>query len=188
MGLGNPGPQYSQNRHNIGFQVVDHICSILHVSFKRPLFSQYLIGRGKYQDQTVYLVKPLTFMNRSGEVLNPLFSKTGLNASRLLVICDTLDLSTGECRFKMKGSPGGHNGLASILRCAGTENIMRLVVGIGRPEKREEVISYVLGNPDEVENEKLQQAIKRASLAVLDLLTMPPGRVMNAVNRKNQMS
>jgi PTH1 family peptidyl-tRNA hydrolase len=133
------------------------------------------------------LAKPLTYMNRSGAVLPALLRLAGND--RLLVICDSLDLPPGSCRLKRRGSlsGAGHKGLASIISVLGHGDFMRLYIGVGHPGSREEVVSYVLGEPGEQEIPLLAAAEKQAAAAALRLLTVAPEGVMHAINRKQRL-
>lgn len=168
----------------MGFWVVDHLRDILNVRMKKPTFRAYQIGKGRFEDQTVFLAKPLTYMNRSGEVVRPLLTYTNLPLSSLLVVCDTLDLPPGRIRLRMKGSSAGHNGLKSIISAAGTGDFMRLYIGIGRPRGGMSVVNYVLGRPSSEEQPLLEGAVIRAGKAVLGMLGNGPEVVMNEINRK----
>jgi PTH1 family peptidyl-tRNA hydrolase len=164
--------------------VVDHLRDTLNIRMKKPTFRAYQIGRGRIGDQTVFLAKPLTYMNRSGEVVQPLLTYTNLPLSSLLVICDTLDLPPGRIRLRRKGSSAGHNGLKSIIAATGTGEFMRLYIGIGRPEGGMSVVDYVLGRPSSEEQPLLEQAVMQAGKAVLGILEKGPEAVMNEINRK----
>lgn len=184
LGLGNPGEMYQYTRHNAGFWVVDHLSSSLQIRMKRPALKMYQIGKGKIGEQTLYLAKPLTYMNRSGEVVQPLMKYTNLPLSSLLVICDTLDLPPGRIRLRKKGSSAGHNGLKSIIAAMGSGDFMRLYLGIGRPTGGISVVDYVLERPHAEEQPPLEESVIRAVNAVLGILVKGPEAVMNEINRK----
>lgn len=132
----------------------------------------------------MYLVKPLTYMNASGEVLAAVLKYARAGLSDVVVICDSLDLPPGQCRLRMRGSAGGQKGLESLIRHAGTDAIARLVIGIGRPVSREDVVSYVLSRPPCDEAAVLDRAVDQAAEALLRLPREGIGRVMNEINRK----
>jgi PTH1 family peptidyl-tRNA hydrolase len=188
VGLGNPGERYADTRHNVGFMVVDTLARRLGVSLKKKLFHAYFTGRGMYAGASLYLVKPITFMNDSGRAVREALRETGTGVADLLVICDSLDLSPGNLRFKLKGSSAGQKGLQSIIKAMGTEDFMRLAIGIGRPGYKGQVISHVLSAPRKDEKELISQTVEQAADAVLLLLTDGPTRVMNSVNRKEPPS
>ncbi|MCX7788303.1 MAG: aminoacyl-tRNA hydrolase [Spirochaetes bacterium] len=182
--MGNPGAMYQYTRHNAGFWVIDHLSHTLQVRMKKPTLKAYQIGKGLVGNQTLYLAKPLTYMNRSGEVVQPLLKYTNLPLSSLLVICDTLDLPPGRIRLRKKGSSAGHNGLKSIIAAIGTGEFMRLYIGIGRPTDGMSVVDYVLGRPRSEEAPLLEEAVIRSGQAVLGIMEKGPEAVMNEINRK----
>jgi len=184
VGLGNPGERYAATRHNVGFMVVDALASRLGVHFKKKLFHSYFLGKGLHDGEALYLVKPLSYMNESGRAVREALRETGNGPEELLVICDSLDLSPGNLRFKLKGSSAGQKGLESVIRSLGTQEFMRLTLGIGRPEHKGQVVGHVLGAPSQEEEERIQETVDRAAQAVLTLLTDGPVKVMNDVNRR----
>jgi PTH1 family peptidyl-tRNA hydrolase len=188
FGLGNPGDRYAGTRHNVGFRVVDALAARLGVAFKKKLFHSYMVGKGAHEGGGLYLVKPLTFMNNSGRAVREALRETGSATTDMLVVCDSLDLSPGNLRFKLKGSSGGQKGLQSIIQSVGTEDFMRLTVGIGRPAYKGQVIAHVLGAPRRGEEELIEEAIERAADAVLLLLSAGAARVMNEVNKREPPS
>lgn len=188
VGLGNPGERYAGTRHNAGFMVVDALAERLGVPFKKKLFHSYAIGKGMHEAHPLYLVKPLTFMNESGRAVREALRETGSGPSDLLVICDSLDLSPGNVRFKQRGSSAGQKGLQSIISSIGTDDFPRIMLGIGRPGHKGEVIAHVLGAPRKGEEEVFDQAVETAARAVLLLLTDGPSRVMNEINRRERTS
>lgn len=122
-------------------------------------------------------------MNRSGEVVRPVLSRTRLDVTNLIVVCDTLDLPVGRCRLKKKGSSGGHRGLASIIQYVDTEDVTRLYIGIGRPRDNAEILSYVLGEPTDSQKAELERAVERVGRSILQLAETPVDRVMNELNK-----
>jgi len=163
VGLGNPGKKYEKTRHNIGFQVVDRIAERLNISTWHSKFNAE-IADGRHKTEKFLLVKPQTFMNLSGDAVQPLLNFYKAPLENLLVIVDDLDLAVGKIRMRESGSNGGHNGLRSITQQLGSQNYKRIRIGIGRPETGESVISRVLGashNPEE--EEKLAEAVDQAA-------------------------
>jgi PTH1 family peptidyl-tRNA hydrolase len=132
-----------------------------------------------------FLIKPLTYMNRTGEIIPSLFRRTGLGRENMLVICDQLDLEPGICRLRRRGSSAGHRGLQSIISALGSEEFLRLYIGIGRPNGGTSIPDYVLGNPGEDQKVFLENGEHNAAQAVLQLLTLEPEQVMNDLNRKS---
>ncbi len=123
-------------------------------------------------------------MNRSGEIIPSVLKKSGLGEENILLICDNLDLKPGSCRLKMKGGTAGHKGLKSVLDMIGTERIMRLYIGIGKPAKKDEVVDYVLRKPLNHERALYERAIGHAADAVISLQTNSPMQVMNELNSR----
>jgi len=124
-------------------------------------------------------------MNNSGVIVGQLLNDTGYDISQMLVVCDQLDLPPGVCRLRTKGSSGGHNGLASIIEYSGTTVFKRIYIGIGRPEKRQDIVGYVLTTPGE-EMEEIKRCVERSADAILMLLYDSPQRVMNVFNKKQK--
>ena len=153
---------------------------------KKSLFRRYWIGRGSGPRAGFFLIKPLTYMNRSGEILHDVFKQTNGDPQKVLVVCDTVDLPVGSCRLKTRGSSAGQKGLASIIKVAGTDEIPRLFIGIGRPEYQGNIISYVLGKPNGNERELLDHSISKAAQAIIQLLDTPIQRVMNELNQSQE--
>jgi peptidyl-tRNA hydrolase, PTH1 family len=146
LGLGNPGPDYRDTRHNVGQRVVDALARRLHTRFARE--GDHLVALGRWRGDTLYLIKLGTYMNVSGPAAARLCRKLHLDPADLIVIFDDLDLPLGKVRVRMKGSAGGHNGVQSLIDALGTSAWRRVKIGIGRPgapgEKREEIPDHVL--------------------------------------------
>lgn len=141
LGIGNPGEKYSCTRHNLGFDVVDAVAQDLSLSFELEKCKS-LLAMGEYNNQKILLVKPLTFVNLSGQAAKEIIHFGCLDSSSLLVVVDDIHLKVGDMRFRPKGSSGGHNGLKSIISYLGTEEFPRLRIGIGQPQG--ELIEHVL--------------------------------------------
>ena len=161
VGLGNPGNEYEDNRHNLGFWFVDRLASDLKVS---------LTAQGKFcgrvaRDGDRWLLQPTTFMNHSGQAVAALARFYKIEAQEILVVHDELDLPPGTIRVKQGGGNGGHNGLKDIQAHLATPDFWRLRLGIGHPGERTEVINYVLKAPRREEQELIDRAIDRCLLA-----------------------
>lgn len=162
-GLGNPGPDYQNTRHNLGFMALDALAVRWKIPF-RETGKQLLLGRGRRRGEGIILVKPLTYMNRSGEVIAPLAEKEKAEASRVLVIVDDLDLPLGTVRFRPRGGTAGHRGMESIVQKLGHEDFARIRLGIGRPEKEDTAESdFVLTPFTEVELPVVKMVIDEAA-------------------------
>ncbi|MHB9145254.1 MAG: aminoacyl-tRNA hydrolase [Symbiobacteriia bacterium] len=162
VGLGNPGREYEKTRHNVGFWVLDELAKDLGIAVGRKNFTA-MVGDGLAHGEKFTLLKPQTYMNRSGEAVAAAVRFFGLEPAALLVICDDLDLPTGRLRLRPAGGAGGHRGLTSIIQHLGSTDFPRLRVGIGRPEEKAEVVDYVLGRVGGDEAPALQEAVKRAA-------------------------
>jgi len=181
VGLGNPGSEYRQTRHNIGFEVVEHLAEITNISLDQSKFNG-LFGKGKIQGQDVVLLKPLTYMNASGESVGPFMRFYKVDLSDLIVVYDDLDLAVGKMRLRLKGSAGGHNGMKSIIQHVGSQDFKRVRVGIGRPEGRQPVVDFVLKPFSKEERLVVEETIEKAALAVKMAVAEPFLNVMNQFN------
>ncbi len=153
VGLGNPEPKYDRTRHNIGFEAVDKLADVWGISWQNNQKFQGFVGEGiSVNGQKVRLLKPLTYMNRSGQSVRAVLDWYKLSPDSILVIYDDMDLPPGRIRMRLSGSAGGHNGIKSIIAHLGGENFARLRIGIGK-NKSNETISHVLGKftPEEME-------------------------------------
>lgn len=158
IGLGNPGPKFTRNRHNIGFRVVDALAQQYNGSWKsKDHFNESEID---FNGNRVTLIKPTTFMNSSGQVI-PYLLKKGIQAEDILVVHDELEIPFGKVQLRKGGSARGHNGLKSIIEKIGPE-FYRLRFGISRPDNREEVPDYVLTNFPQDEENKIESIIEQA--------------------------
>jgi PTH1 family peptidyl-tRNA hydrolase len=182
--LGNPGDRYGATRHNVGFRTVEVLAERYRRAFKKPFLKNYLISRVDRESGRLFLVKPLTYMNNSGAVFPEVLARTGSDLHSILVVCDTMDLPVGQCRLKRGGSAGGQKGLASIIRRLGREDFPRLYIGIGRPNRRRDVVDYVLSDPKGREAETLEEAVYTAADGVIRFMDEGLERVMNVFNRK----
>lgn len=160
VGLGNPGPQYAETRHNVGFQFIDYLARKHNITFSEIRFNAHLAS-GTIRGQEVILAKPLTFMNLSGQAVKPLVKSLALPPHNLLVVYDDMDLPLGAIRFKPKGGAGGHRGMRSIIEALGHQDFPRLRFGIGRPI-RGDPVDYVLGEFSEEEKAAIALAFEKA--------------------------
>jgi PTH1 family peptidyl-tRNA hydrolase len=183
--LGNPGDRYIATRHNVGFRTVDLLASRYRRAFKKPFLKSYAIARVDLEAGRLFLVKPLTYMNNSGSIFPDILARTGADLQSILVVCDTMDLPVGQCRFKRKGSGAGQKGLDSIIRRMGQQDFPRLYIGIGRPNRRGNVVEYVLSEPKGKEADALEEAIHLAADGVIRLLEEGLEKVMNVFNRRS---
>ncbi len=185
IGLGNPDSHFEGTRHNVGFEVVETVASRVQLRMRKPLFGRYRRARlpDSAESRGLTLIQPLTYMNRSGEVVPALLRRYSLAAESMLVVCDNLDLAPGRVRMKQGGGTAGHKGLASIVDAVGHGNFPRLYLGVGRPQDGN-VVEHVLGLPDAAERSLYDDAIVRAAEAVLALRDHSAQQVMNEINRR----
>ena len=185
IGLGNPGRVYANNRHNIGFMCLNHFAKTQGIRFDRKQ-GQARIGSGEVAGSEVILAKPQTYMNLSGQSVSRLIKRFDIDLNDLLVIHDDLDLPLGKIRIRRGGSSGGHKGVDSIISYLGSQNFLRLRVGIERPVVSEitenDVIAYVLSDFTPEEEEVVIQVIPRVSEAILCILDES---LITAMNRYN---
>ncbi|HEY6094097.1 MAG TPA: aminoacyl-tRNA hydrolase [Gallionellaceae bacterium] len=162
VGLGNPGREYEDTRHNAGFWWVDELARVHQFGFRDEAKFHGLTARGRIQSHELYLLKPQTFMNVSGRGVGALAQFYKIAADEILVVHDELDLPPGSAKLKLGGGHGGHNGLKDIIAHLGSRDFWRLRIGIGHPGDRAEVVNFVLNAPRREERELIDQAIQRA--------------------------
>jgi PTH1 family peptidyl-tRNA hydrolase len=184
LGLGNPGPPYEKTRHNVGFDLIELLAEQLNLFLKKPLFRNYRIASVTVNDRTIHLVQPLTFMNRSGDVLPHLMKKYGLELTDIVVAVDNMDLLPGRVRMKSRGSSAGHNGLKSFIARAGSPDFHRLYIGIGRPVKGETVVDHVLGLFEPEDRARIDEALERCSSCLRSCAGETLESFRNEINRK----
>ncbi|MGE3846436.1 MAG: aminoacyl-tRNA hydrolase [Gammaproteobacteria bacterium] len=183
VGLGNPGAGHAEDRHNVGFWLVDELARSLKVDLR---------GEAKYKGETgraasgLRLLKPMTYMNLSGESVAPCAAYFRIPPAAVLVVHDELDLPVGAVRLKRAGGHGGHNGLRSIEQMLGTNDFLRVRLGIGHPGVGRDVAAYVLSRPPAAEREAIDAAI---ALVLDNIETITNGgfnRAMNTLNQRGQ--
>jgi PTH1 family peptidyl-tRNA hydrolase len=181
VGLGNPGREYRDNRHNVGFMLIDRLAVKLNLRFTR-LQSRALVASGAHEENKVILAKPQTFMNLSGQAVQGLVRFYKLPLTNLLVVHDDLDLPTGAIRIRPDGGSAGQKGMSSILEKLGTDEFPRLRLGIGRPPGQMQAPDYVLQDFSEREMTIVNESLGRAVEAVETWLA---GGLDAAMNRFN---
>ena len=180
MGLGNPGPRYKATRHNVGFEVVDELARRASIVFESAP-ADALIAKWRQANETVLLVKPLTFMNLSGQAIGELLRYFKIEVADLLVIVDEAQLPLGKLRARMRGSAGGHNGLKNVIAHLGDE-FSRLRMGVGRGDSRKDLADHVLTKFDKDEAAEVERMITRAADAAETFITSGIAAVMNQFN------
>lgn len=183
VGLGNPGREYENTRHNIGFETIDQLAEAggIRVLEKKH---KALIGKGVIDGQKVVLAKPQTYMNLSGESIRELVDFYKVDATtELIVISDDISLPPGQLRIRKKGSAGGHNGLKNIILHLGTQDFIRLRMGVGEKPAGYDLKDYVLGHFTGDEKKKMLEAAKRGADAVRAIMAKGPDSAMNEYNK-----
>ncbi|MBK8014369.1 MAG: aminoacyl-tRNA hydrolase [Deltaproteobacteria bacterium] len=182
VGLGNPGEEYSDTRHNIGFRVVDGLADRLGLSFSDRKFKARL-ARGTLEGQPCLFMKPQGFMNLSGESVGPCAGFFQISTTNIVVFHDELDLPLGRIQIKKGGGHGGHNGVRSLMRHLPDGEFVRIRLGVGRPPAGWDGADYVLGRFRSDEWEAVGRMVDRASDAVTQVLRDGVSRAMNVFNR-----
>jgi len=180
VGLGNPGPKYAGTRHNVGFEVVDYLAAAPGYSPFRERF-EAMVAEAKEGDETVLLVKPLTFMNLSGRSVRAVLDFYKLPVEQVLVVCDDFNLPLGKLRVRGKGSHGGQNGLRNIQAQFGTDAYARLRIGVGQPDPGE-AVDFVLSRFKAGERKAVEEAVAAAAQAVLVWVKSGTEACMNRFN------
>ncbi len=181
VGLGNPGRKYTRTRHNVGFRVLDELAGRWRIELSRRRFNG-LVGDGRIGDQQVMMLKPLTYMNRSGQSVSEAFNFYKQSLENLLVVYDDMALPTGQLRVRAKGSAGGHKGLSSVIQSLGSDCFPRLRLGIGS-SRYGDAVNHVLGGFSQEEEHLMSQAIAWAADAVECWLANGVDETMNRYNR-----
>jgi len=181
VGLGNPGIRYSNTRHNVGFMYVDEAIT----RFGRWVeeIGNGILGNITVEDRDVLVLKPLTYMNRSGDAIPGIFRRFSILPQEMLIVYDDLWLPLGSFRIRLKGSSGGHNGMKSIISTAGTEDIPRLRIGIGPLPEGANSVDFVLSEFQEDELQLLNQSLEKA-LEALPLIVFDIEKAMSKYNKK----
>ena len=183
VGLGNPGRDYEMTRHNIGFLVLDELARRLNTSFRRSWLHPARTARGKIGGETVRLVKPETYMNRSGNAAGPVLRRARGRPGDLLVVFDDTALEWGRLRVRAQGSAGGHNGVQSVMDALGDGAFGRIRIGIGPKPDSVSLTDFVLGPFSDAETESLKGVVCRAADAVEMVCTAGVEQAMNCFNR-----
>lgn len=183
-GLGNPGREYDMTRHNIGFEVIDYIAEKLNVKVNKLKFKA-LYGETKIGQEKVYLIKPQTYMNLSGDSIREFCSFYKIPPENVIIISDDISLSAGRIRIRPKGSAGGHNGLKSIIYQLNSDNFPRIRIGVGAPGHKDyDLADFVLGRFTKDEIPVLEEAIINASKAAEEIIKSGIDLAMNRYNSK----
>lgn len=180
-GLGNPGAEYENTRHNIGFDVIDRISGKHNIAVK-SMEKHGLVGKGMIGSEKVILVKPQTFMNLSGVCVAGLADYYSLDISDVLIIYDDVSLDIGKIRIRPNGSAGGHNGIKNLINELGTQDFQRIRVGVGKKPMHYDLADWVLGHFKKDEREIMYKSVGLAAEAVESILDRGIGFAMNMYN------
>lgn len=184
IGLGNPGLNYAKTRHNLGFLVLEKLAYSLNWNLKEDRQFKAKVAKGELNERRVHLVLPMTYMNESGWTVGHYLEYYRLCPSQIVVVCDDIALDFGQMRLRLKGSAGGHNGLKSIIAHLGTDEFMRLRMGIGDYRDKEPLSDYVLSTFTAEESAGLGEFVERGTMALRDLTLEGASQVMNRINVK----
>ena len=183
VGLGNPGAEYAQTRHNAGFMAADEIARKFDIGFDKRKFDT-VFGRGRIDQAPVVLAKPMKFMNRSGPPVKMLADFFKISSAAMLIVHDDIDLAFGRLKIKEKGGHGGHNGIRSLIDAFGKDDFVRLRIGVGRSGSDISVSDHVLSKFSGQETDSLAQIIATARDAVVTILCEGTKAGMNQFNQK----
>ncbi len=182
VGLGNPTRQYEHTRHNVGFDAVDYLIDAYRIPYS-GVKHKAMYGKGMIGSQKVIVAKPITYMNLSGEAVRELTDYYKVDPEHeLIVLYDDISLSPGQIRIRKKGSAGGHNGIKNIIAQLGTQNFLRIKIGVGEKPKGWDLAQYVLGHFPDDERKMVDEAIERTAKAVELLLQDEVDKAMNEYN------
>ena len=184
VGLGNIGPEYALTRHNMGFIVLDAWAQTSNTSFNTLRYGD--LAEIHLKGRTIYLLKPSTYMNLSGNAVRYYLQKLPIPLERLIVICDDINLPFGTIRMRKAGSDGGHNGLKNIAECIETQNYARIRMGVGHDFPEGFQSDYVLGNLSPEEMLEMKSLSEKVIQGVKDWIWLGPDRAMNVLNTKNK--
>ena len=187
VGLGNPGREYVHTRHNVGFEAIDVIASLMNVDVTEKKFKAFM-AKGMYGGEKVILLKPQTYMNESGAAIGPMLTYYKVGLEDLIVVHDDMDIPAGMIRIRKKGGSGGHNGIKSIIAHVGGENFPRIRIGIGRPLSGWSVIDHVLAPFSSEDIPHIRTAIEMLLPAVSTMVTDGVDLAMNRYNPQKKKS
>ena len=181
VGLGNPEDKYSNTRHNMGFDVINELSKECDIKVSKTKFEAFY-GMGEIGSKKVILIKPQTFMNLSGESIIKFKKFYKISNKNIIIVYDDIDLKLGDIRIKAKGGAGTHNGMKSVVENLSSEDFIRIRIGIGTPENKEDMINYVIGKVPKREREILDESIKKAKKSILEILEIGIDSAMNKFN------
>lgn len=181
VGLGNPEEEYSNTRHNMGFDTINKIAKEYNIEINKNKFKG-IYGTGMIENEKVILLKPQTYMNLSGDSIIEATKFYKIDIDKIIVIYDDMDVKPGKIKIRKKGGPGSHNGMKSVISCLGSQDFSRIRVGIGIPEHKNDMINYVIGKVLSEELEKLEEGTEIAKEAVVEIIKNGIDIAMNKFN------
>lgn len=181
VGLGNPEKEYANTRHNMGFDAINEIARKNNINIIKEKF------KGLYEITTIQseksiLLKPQTYMNLSGQSIKEIVNFYNIETNKIIVIYDDIDIEKGSIKLRKKGGPGTHNGMKSVIQELGTNEFIRVRIGIGQPKYKNDMINYVIGKISEEEQKELQEGVKKAAEAVEEIIRNGIDIAMNKFN------
>lgn len=183
VGLGNPGDKYEKTRHNVGFNVIDLLAKEYSIDVSK-LKHKALIGEGRVGTEKVILVKPMTYMNLSGESVVDICNYYNVDLENVIVIYDDIDLDVGKIRIRKKGSGGTHNGMRSIIKCLGSNEFPRVRIGISKPKNGQDLADFVLSRFAKEDEKSLNESFENAVAAIDCAIRQDLDLAMNRYNVK----
>lgn len=181
VGLGNPEPEYSKTRHNMGFDVINKLSKEFDIEVKKEKYKA-LYGTGVIENEKVILLKPQTYMNLSGEAIKPFADFYKIDIDKIIVIYDDIDVETGTIKIRKKGGAGSHNGMKSVVYELGSKDFPRIKVGTGSKQEIPNLINYVIDKVNNEEYERLEKGVELAAEAVKLCLKIGIDNGMNTLN------
>ena len=181
VGLGNPEEEYSNTRHNMGFDTINKISKEYNIEINKNKFKG-IYGTGMIENEKVILLKPQTYMNLSGESIIEAIKFYKIDINKIIVIYDDIDVKPGKIKIRKKGGPGSHNGMKSVINSLESQEFSRIRVGIGAPEYKNDMINYVIGKVPKEEMNELEEGTKIAKEAVVEIIKNGIDIAMNKFN------
>ena len=181
VGLGNPEEDYSNTRHNMGFNTINKLAKQYEIEINKKKFKG-LYGTGIIENEKVILLKPQTYMNLSGESIKEAIDFYKIDNKKIIIIYDDIDLKKGTVKIRKIGGPGTHNGMKSVIQNIKTKEFARIRVGIGMPDNKNDLINYVIGAIPEEEKEILDIATTKAKEAIIEIIKSGTDNAMNKIN------
>lgn len=181
VGLGNPEEEYSNTRHNMGFNTINKLAKQYNIEINKSKFKS-LYGNGIIEKEKVILLKPQTYMNLSGTAIKEVMDFYKINKEELIIIYDDIDIEPGIIKIRKKGGPGTHNGMKSVVNEIKTQDFTRVRVGIGMPSNKSDLINYVIGKLSKDDIEKLEYGTTKAKDALIEIIKNGVDTAMNKFN------